>query len=448
MMSFFGRLFGSVKSADEKKRADALFEQKHFFEAKTAYESAAGAGDATDGVKKECGKQVRACLDGLARERMAEAEGHLARGDLALGRTELLNAMEVAATDAVKHEAQRRLERAERDDARTATPVDDDGPTDEDRYALLAAVWEEAQQEEYDEYGEPFRDALIAMDKGEAKEALATLEPLARGNEDAVYLWLEVARARRALDDYEGTGKALRMFVKRVPDEDRSEPRVAAYVALAQLAEVKPKDEAAELALLPEGEREAAAAKRASEREEKAIKQLQKGLEAMPDDPRPYLNLGMFLRERKHPEEAIELIDLAIDLMDEDRPSWLAYQELGLAHRDAGNDDKAVDLLEKVVRHFVQRSVVDFPASAALPLAALYEKRSSYARAADLYASLARGTDRKNHIVYHRAAARVLLKIDQEDEARRMLTRAAALAEGDEALTTEIEKDIAALDER
>jgi tetratricopeptide (TPR) repeat protein len=168
----------------------------------------------------------------------------------------------------------------------------------------------------------------------------------------------------------------------------------------------------------------------------------------MPDDPRPYLNLGMFLRERKHAEEAIELIDLAIDLMDEDRPSWLAYQELGLAHRDAGNEDKAVDLLEKVIRHFVQRSVVDFPATAAVPLARLYEKRSNFARAADLYASLARGTDRKNHVAYHRDAARVLVKIDQDDEARRMLTRAGALAEGDDALSAAIEKELAELDAR
>jgi tetratricopeptide (TPR) repeat protein len=132
--------------------------------------------------------------------------------------------------------------------------------------------------------------------------------------------------------------------------------------------------------------------------------------------------------------------------MDEDRPSWLAYQELGLAHRDAGHEEKAVELLEKVIRHFVQRSVVDFPASAAVPLAALHEKRNNFARAADLYTSLARGTDRANHVVYHRAAAKVLLRIDLEEEARRMLTRAAALAEGDEKLSAEIEKEIEALD--
>ncbi len=285
------------------------------------------------------------------------------------------------------------------------------------------------------------------MERGDAKGALATMEPLARGNEDAVYLWLEVARARRLLEDYEGTGKALRMFLKRVPDEDRSEPRVAAYVALAQLAELKPKDEDATLAALPEIERAEEAKAAALAREEKAIKQLQRGLEAMPDDPRPYLNLGMFLRERGHAEEAIELIDLAIDLTDEDRPSWLAYQELGLAHRDAKNDEKAVDLLEKVIRHFVQRSVVDFPATSAMPLAMLYEERGNHARAADLYTSLTRGTDRKNHVAYHRAAARVLVKIDQQEEARRMLTRAAALAEADEQLSAEIEKEIEALDE-
>ncbi len=445
-MSFFGRLFGSVKALDEKKRGDALFEQKEFFEAKNAYESAAGASDASDGLKKECAERGRACLDGLAKERMEEAEGHLARGDLALGRTELKNAIEVASSDSVRNAAERRLERAERDDARAAAVQDDEGPSDEDRYALLAAVWEEDQQDEYDGYGEAFRDAVVAMDRGDVEAALAPLESFARGNDDAVYVWLEVARARSRLEDYEGTGKALRMFVKRVPDEDRSEPRVNAYVALAQLAERKPDDEAEKVAALPESDRASFEDESAKEREAKAIKQLQKGVDAMPDDPRPYLNLGVFLRAKGHAKEAIELIDLAIDLMDEDRPSWLAFQELGLAHRDAGDEDKALDLLEKVIRHFVQRSVVDFPASAAVPLAEIYEKRANFARAADLYTSLARGNDRANHIAYHRAAARVLLKIDLVDEARRMLTRAAALAEGDAKLNDEIEKQIDQLD--
>lgn len=423
-MSFFGRLFGSVNANEEKKRADQLFEQGRFYDAKTAYEAAAGGRDATDALKKECAEKMDACSDGLARARMAEAEKHLEHGDLVLARAELSNAMEVAASEGVRRAAEKRLERAEKRDARTQA-TEDVGPSDDERIVLLAAQWGEDQQEEYDTYGERLRNALVAMEKGENELARDALEALAkeRSGDDPppVYLYLEVARARARCEDDEGTGKALRTFLKRVPDDDRSEARVNAYVALSQLAD------------------------RAGD-EEKAIKQLNKAVEAMPDDPRPYLNLGVYLRTKGHAEEAIELLDLAIDHMDEDRPSWLAYQELGLAHRDAGKRERAVDLLEKVVRHFVQRGVTDFPPSAAVPLAEMHELNGNHARAADLYTALVRGTDKLGHLEYHRRAARALTKLGLVEEARRMLTRAAALADASPELEAEIEAEIAKLD--
>ena len=423
-MSFFGSLFGGVNADDEKKRADQRFAEGRFFDAKTAYEAAAEAKGASEALKKACMIRADECADELARARIAEAERHLTHGDLALARAELHNAMEVAASETVRREAEKRLERAERSDART-NAVEEALPSDDERIVLLAAQWEEEQQEEYDDYGQSFRDALVMMEKGQNEAARAILEGLAKEHkeDEPVYLYLEVARARARCEDDEATGKALRTFLKRVPEADRSEARVNAYVALSQIAE-KAGDE------------------------EKAIAQLNKAIEAMPDDPRPYLNLGVFLRAKGHPEEAIALLDLAIDHMDEDRPSWLAYQELGLAHRDAGHDEKAIDLLEKVISHFVQRSVTDFPSSTSAPLAELHEKPGgNLARAADLYASLTRGSDKQGHLAYHRAAARVLGELGLVDEARRMLTRAAALAEGDDAASKSIESEIAKLDE-
>ncbi len=424
-MSIFGRLFGSVSAEGEKKRADQLFGEGRFFDAKTAYEAAAGARDATDAVKKTCAERIDACSDALAEARIAEAEKHLAHGDLDLARTELANAMEVAATEAVRRKAEKRMDRAERKDARTRA-TEDEGPSDDERIVLLSAQWEEDQQEEYDDYGEEFRAALVAMEKGQNAEAREVLERIMKAHADddppPVYIYLEVARARHRCDDDEGTGKALRTFLKRVPDDERSEARVNAYVVLAGLAEKAGDDE-------------------------KAIKQLSKAIEAMPDDPRPCLNLGMFLRAKGAPEEAIQLLDQAIDLMDEDRPSWEAYRELGLAHRDAGNDERATDLLEKVLRHFVQRGVTDFPPSAAVPLAELHEKAGNHARAADLYTSLARGSDKAGHLEYHRRAARALVKLGMIEEARRMLTRATALAEGRPELEAAMEAELAKLEE-
>ena len=67
-------------------------------------------------------------------------------------------------------------------------------------------------------------------------------------------------------------------------------------------------------------------------------------------------------------------------------------------------------------------------------------------RAADLYSSLARGSDKANHLTYHRHAARVLERLGLDDEARRMLVRAAGLAEKDAAAAGEIRRALARLD--
>ncbi len=423
-MSFFGRLFGGAKAEDEKKRADELFAAGRYYEAKTAYENAIDARDATDALKKSLGGRVDACRDALAEARIREAEEHLRHGDLAMARTELRNAMEVAASDRVRREAERRIETAERKDARAQAQAEDE-PTDDERVVLLAAQWEEGQQAEYDAYGERFRAALVAMEKGEnerAKDELEAIKAEHQGDDPPpVYLYLEIARARQRCEDDEGTAKSLRTFLKRVPEDDRSEARVRAYEALALIAD------------------------RAGD-EEKAMKQYEKGIEAMADDPRPYLQFGVYLRLKGHAAESIELLQLAIDHMDEDRPSWLAHQELGLAHRDAGNEKKAIDVLEKVVRFFVQRGTTDLPVATAMALAELCEKQGNDVRAADLYTSLARGSDKPNHLAYHRHAARVLERLGLDDEARRMWVRAAGLAEADPAAAEEIRRALARLD--
>jgi tetratricopeptide (TPR) repeat protein len=331
--------------------------------------------------------------------------------------------MDMARSVTVKNRAERLLERGERADARQqAIELDE---SDDDRWARISMGWEEAQEEEYEEYGESFREALLAMDAGEAKPALEKLTELKKEHgEEAIYLWLELARARSRADDHEGARKALTRFLKRVPDDDRSEARLNAYAYLAQLAE-------------KDGD------------EEKAIKQLEKALEAMPDDPRPFLQLGSYLRQKGHPDEAVEILEVAITLTDVDRPNPTALEELGLAQRDAGHVDAAIETLERVIGLYVQRAAVaDFPPVAAATLAALHEKKGNLPRAADLWSSLARGKDRAGHLLYHREAGRVLGKLEMVSEARRMLTRASALAEGQPELVATIEAEIAALDAR
>lgn len=421
-MSFFSKLFSSSTAEDERRLGDAHFDAGRFAEARETYDRALDGRDLSPATKEHVTARIAACFDGLAEARIAEAERLTKLGQRSMAEAELRTAMEMARTDAIRARAERLLERGERDDARAQAV--ELTLTDDDRWAIIAGGWEEAQEDEYDEYGEPFREALLAMDAGDAKTAQVTLEALKREHkDDAVYLWLELARARSRLDDHVGGRKALRRFLDRVPDEDRSEARVNAYAYLAQLAE-------------KDGD------------EEKAIKELEKGLEAMPDDPRPFLQLGSYLRQKGHAEAAIEVLELGVGLMDEDRPSPAALEELGLAQRAAQREDDAIETLERVIRLFVARAAVaDFPPVAASTLAELHEKKGNLARAADLWSSLARGKDRTGHLRYHREAGRVLAKLSMVAEARRMLTRASALAEGQPEIVEAIEAEIAALDD-
>ena len=414
-MSFLKRLFGGGTAEEDRKEADTLFADKRWYEARVAYERALGRKELSADIKEHASARVDACLDAIAEERIAEAERFIASRQLELAETELKNAMEVAKSDAIKKRARRISETMERKDAaRQAQVVEYED--DDERFALLASFWEDTQAEEYDSYGEAFRTAILEL-ADEPKTALPVLEKLAEGHPKAVFLWLEIARGRNVIGDDDGTKQALKLFLERVDDEDRSAARVNAHVALAQLAE-------------KEGN------------EERAIKILNKGVDAMPDDPRPFMQLGVYLRQKGHAAEAVEVLEAAIGLMDEDRPAWEAYQELGLAKADAGRAEEAVELLEKVVRFFVQRADTNLPPTTAAPLAKLVEEQGNLQRAADLWSTLARGKDRANHLTYHREASRVLEKLGLKQEARRMLTRASALAEGSPEIAAEIEKKL------
>lgn len=417
-MSFFKRLFGSTTEAEDRAEADRLFDAKNHFEARLAYERLRDRRDVSPDARAHAEARIAACLDAMAEARIAEAERLLRDGQLELARAELMTAAELARTDTIRKRAARMLDGAEKHDARRAAKVAV-RLGDDERWALLAGTWSEEQIDEYDRYGEPFRRALLDLDAEEPAAALPTLEALAREHEaEGVYLFAELARARARTGDEEGAARALSLFLERVPDEDRSEARIHGHVFLAQLAEREGDDE-------------------------RAVAFLQKAVDAMPDDPRPLLNMGVFLRTRGEAEAAVSLMEAALALLDEDQPNWPANLEFALALRDAGRVAEAIDVLEKIVRYFVGRAHLDLPAQVVVPLAELHERGGNLARAADLYSTLARGSDRANHVRYHREAGRLLKELGLRQEARRMLTRASALADKSSEISRDIENLLA-----
>ncbi len=424
-MSFFKKLFGSASFADEVRAGDQLVADGRHAEAREAYARARDAAR-DDGERATAKEKIDACLDALARARMAEAEALLANdADLELAEAELKNAMELAATPALRNEARRRLETLEQEDAKRQQADVPDEMSDEDRWALLAGNWEEAQLEELDEYGEPFRAALLAMHDGDHATARAALEAIADEYEDPLYLWLEIGRARMLGEAWEEAEAAFRTFLDALDEDEGGQARLSALANLASL-----RDRAGD--------------------EEGAIELLSEAMEAFPEEPGVFLMMGRYLLDKGDAAEAAEVLEAGAVLLDEDRPDWRYLEQLGLAHAAAGDEDTAAGYFDRVITFMVglrrHDRPLDYPPATAIARAKIHEARGELHKAADLYRTLASGTDVDHHLAYHREAARLLLQLELPEEARRMLTRALALAEGDAEASAAIEAQLATLE--
>ena len=352
-------------------------------------------------------------MNGIARVRIEEGKTHLQRGDIELAVHEFEGAREVAAEATLREEAQSLIDGIEAEEAVEQAVSHD--MTDEERLALIVGQWEDAQANEYDQYGDAVIDALVLVHRGEFEEGCAALEGLLAEAESPRFLWLEVGRARMLTEDLNGAKGAFQQFIDAPTEDEGGENLLAAHLALARMAEEE-------------------------EDFEGAMPHFEGAVHAMPEDYRPYLAMGGFMRAFGHAAEALEVLDTSLALCTaKTQADWRLLQELGLAHAQSNNPEKATEYLQQVVEFFTSHQVTDFPVLAATKLAELYEKADHPERAADLYRALSEGSDRDNHAQYHFEAGRLLQKVGLQEEAHRMLTRAKALAAVDDALTAQID---------
>jgi tetratricopeptide (TPR) repeat protein len=404
-MSLIKRMFGRSSALDHRAAAERLFEAGDLGQAKLEYERALDKTEDGSTERAELAARIDTCCDAIADARVARAHEYLANGERDLAREELEGAIDTAASDEARKRAEAVLYTLERKEAVQAAEVVE--VSDEDRLAAVAGSWEEGQDEEYAEYGDPMTEALLALYGGRTEEAREKLEALLESVDGPRYLWLEVARARLVTEDTEGGEKALRTFLEVLDDDEGGEQRLAAHVELARLADAR-------------GDVDG------------AVGELEEAAAFLDEDHRPLLELGRYLRSKERSEEALEVLEMAANLLSELRPDVRVLQELGLAHNDLGQDDDAVRVLESVISILTARQHLDFPPLTAVTLAKLHEKAGRIERAADLYAALTRGEDRENHLGYHLEAGRLLTEMGLPKEARRMFERASALAPDEE----------------
>ena len=411
-MSLFKKLF-SADPAGLEKKADALYAAGDYGPAKLAYEKALDAAPVE--ARPELETKMRRCLDAIARRRIDEAKAYLKQGAIELATQELEGALEVAVDEAARAEASALLDGLEAEDARTQAASLE--MTDEERIALLMGQWEESQADEYEAHGDDLLHALVMLHKEEVGEALAQLGSLLETAAAPRYLWLEIGRARLLSEDLTGGRDALERFVAAMDEGEAVEAQLAANLTLARLA-----DDRGEF--------------------ENAMRHFEAALHTRPDDYRPYLAMGAFLRDKGHAQEALEVLRTALELSRSSGTDWRLLEELGLASEQVGKADDARSFFEQVIEFFTNHQIADFPPPTATALARLYESQGRPERAADMYRALSQGSDRERHALYHFEAGRLLQAIGLTDEAHRMLTRAEALMSDDD---TELAAQIAAL---
>ena len=107
-------------------------------------------------------------------------------------------------------EAEQRIETAERSDAReVAKRAAGAEPSEDERFELIAAGWEEFQLDEYAKHGPELRRVLLALYDGSLEGARPVLEQLVRDADEPRYLWFELGRVRLLDGDTEGGREAL-----------------------------------------------------------------------------------------------------------------------------------------------------------------------------------------------------------------------------------------------
>jgi tetratricopeptide (TPR) repeat protein len=420
-MSLLGKLFGRKSAAEEKVRADGLFERGEHGDAKLAYERAIDAAtDAEAGLCDVCRARVIECCDAIARKRVAEAERLAKQGAEELALSELEHALQTAKSEALLAEIEQKMEALVRKEAREHAIADQRELDDDERFELIAGSFEAEQYAEYAEGGDGVRRALLALSTGDGATALPLLEEAAKQAKSPCYLWLEVGRARLLCGDTPGGRGAIEAFLSKLEPEEGGDARLSAHIELAGIIH-----EAGDV--------------------EGAIAQYQAALEALPDDPRPYLALARFLRRVELPEEALEILSSALTALDADKPVLAIVIEQGLAHAQAGDAPAAIEKLEKAVSMLTAMQHRDLPPELATKLAELHERGGNKGRALDLYALLADGSDVVNRGSYLRHMGRLLAELSHPTEAKRALQRALELAPADSPQRAEIAEAIAAI---
>lgn len=398
------------------------------------YERALEALDEKDAARRdEIEGKVRKIRDALADRYLAEAQGAIEERDLEKAFESLSYALDACGSDEKRRVVQMRMDAVQLmiADAELADP--ERSLTEDEVFQALSGGWTQQQLDEFDGYGEKFKEAFLAYHAGRFDEALEGYAALLKeAGEDALYLRLEYARAvylkaqALAADEarkdeagalYDEAVERAHEFRSLLPMKRNPEVRAGAWSLLAQIFIDKKDMESAEDALV-------------------------QAQEIIPEEPVVYLNLGRFLFDRDRLDDAIAALEQGEEIMDKLSPSVELLSLLGRVHRKAGNKAQAIRRFQAVIDYFMAMGRTEWDPAVARPLAELYEETGKIQEACDIMRNLSRTGHRENLAANNYEAARLMKKLGRKkDEILPYILRAR-----EHATDEELKKKVAALE--
>ncbi len=432
-MGLWAKIFGSGFER-HRKSGERYHASGDLGLARSEYEAAlAAGGDAPESERASVQAELAKVRRALADRRLAEGR-RLAAGGFGDEAEDAYQLVLELAADASQQQAARdglralEEQRVQQRQENTELPPEGDefmGSSPEERFEIfLMGLQDPAQADEYRELGAEFAEAVLLLHEGEAPAAVERLRALRDGGLEHPLADLELGRALL----FEG-------------DEGQAQE---AATLLQGWARAHPADIQANTAL--------ADALRQAGRADEATEVLVELAERNPPDS-PAMG---HLAEHFHAVGDWEgLVDTAQEALRHVPRSLELKRLLGLGLHGMGKAAEAIGLLEDVLqarwRYDEETGELEFDRGTAWLVARIYlgtAKREQLERAHGLLRALEAGAPAAERPLTLAGQAEALLGLGRTDEARRLLEKARALLDPEQATDEDLAKRLSSLKER
>ncbi|MBN2804809.1 MAG: tetratricopeptide repeat protein [Deltaproteobacteria bacterium] len=401
-MSLIDWLTGGTFETNQQN-GNELFDDKQYGEAKLAYQRALKKTKNVENNEIEkAKKRIVECSFFLASMRLETAKKIFDSGDTERALEAIEDIDDISDDPRIIEKTQELVQYFEKMQSESEASQAEH-MSDEDIIAVISGTWTMNQAEEFSDMPETFLQGLVAAHDGDTEKAVALVKKAIDEYENAVLAHLELAKLYILNKKYNEALATIELFTSKAVD-DFTDELLTAFTMQAQINIELKNFEQAEKALL-------------------------NAYKADPENHVPMLNLGMFLRDQKEYKRAKTALKNALDNMGKQHPDMRVPKELGLTILAMGDKKEAKDYLKSCIEYWnSQGEYNQYDPETALALAKIHEEDGELEESSGIYRHLCQGYDRDNFFTYNYEAARLLLKLNKKDVAKKYLVDAEKLA--------------------